>query len=179
MRQVVGSIEGEYRRYKKLGESALEQLTDEQAALRTSEGGNSVATIVWHISGNLQSRFTDFLHADGEKPWRDRESEFLARSVTRRELLEKWEKGWAALLEALAGLEDAQLVSEVKIRGVALSVLEALHRSLSHTAYHVGQIVFLAKMLRAGEWRYLTIPPGASAAYNANPFAEKPPTSTT
>jgi hypothetical protein len=175
MRQIVGSIEGEYRRYKKLGEAAIEQLTDEQAALATSEGGNSVATIVWHISGNLASRFTDFLTSDGEKPWRDRESEFVARPVRRRELVEQWEKGWAVLLEALAGLEDEQLFSEVKIRGVALSVLEALHRSLSHTAYHVGQVVFLAKLLRAGEWRYLTIPPGGSAAYNANPHAEKPP----
>jgi len=175
MRQIVGSIEGEYRRYKKLGESAIEQLTDEQAALATSAGGNSVATIVWHISGNLESRFTDFLDSDGEKPGRDRESEFRARSVTRPELLAKWEKGWAVLVDTLAGLEDAQIGAEVKIRGVGMSVLEALHRSLAHTAYHVGQIVFLAKMLRAGEWRYLTIPPGGSAAYNANPFAEKPP----
>jgi uncharacterized protein DUF1572 len=175
MRQIVGSIEGEYRRYKKLGESAIEQITDEQAALATSEGGNSVATIVWHISGNLASRFTDFLQSDGEKPWRDRESEFVARSVNRAELLAKWDQGWAVLLQTLAGLGDDQLATEVKVRGVGLSVLDALHRSLAHTAYHVGQVVFLAKMLRAGEWRYLTIPPGASAAYNANPIGEKPP----
>src|SRR5262245_45088222 len=175
MRQIVGSIEGEYRRYKKLGEAAIEQLTDDQASRATSDGSNSVATIVWHVSGNLASRFTDFLRSDGEKPWRDRESEFLVRSVTRAELVEKWEKGWAVLLEALAGLGDEHLGAPVKIRGVELSVADALHRSLSHTAYHVGQIVFLAKMLRSGDWRYLPIPPGGSAAYNANPSAEKPP----
>jgi hypothetical protein len=175
MRQIVESIEGEYRRYKKLGEAAIAQLADEELCRATSDGSNSVATIVWHVSGNLASRFTDFLQSDGEKPWRDRESEFLARSVTRPELLEKWEKGWAVLLQTLAGLGDEHLAAPVKIRGVALSVVDALHRSLSHTAYHVGQIVFLGKMLRAGGWRYLTIPPGGSAAYNANPFAEKPP----
>src|SRR5215470_10497174 len=167
MREIVSSLESQWRYYKKLGESAIQQVRDNE--LGRDAGGNSIAIIVWHIAGNLASRFTDFLSSDGEKPWRDRESEFLARSVTLRELLEKWEKGWAVLLEALAGLEDAQLPSEVKIRGVGHSVLEALHRSLSHTAYHVGQVVFLAKMLRAGEWRYLTIPPGGSAAYNADP----------
>ena len=175
MRQIVGSIEGEYRRYKKTAEGAIGQLADEQLLQSVGAGSNSIATLVWHISGNLASRFTDFLQSDGEKPWRDRETEFVAREVSRAELVEKWEKGWTVLLRSLAGLEDAQLHDMVKIRGVALSVLEALHRSLGHTSYHVGQIVFLAKVLRGAEWSYLSIPPGGSAAYNANPFAEKPP----
>ena len=172
-RRIVESIEGEYRRYKALAEGAIEQLDDGQLCQATGDGSNSIATIVWHVSGNLESRFTDFLEADGEKPWRDRDSEFLQRKVTRAELLEKWEKGWSVLFEALAGLNDEQLQEVVTIRGVPLSVADALHRSLAHAAYHVGQIVFLAKELRGGEWRYLSIPPGESAAYNENPLREK------
>jgi hypothetical protein len=123
----------------------------------------------------LESRFTDFLGADGEKPWRDRDSEFFERTVGRAELHEKWEAGWQALLGTLGELDDDRLFDEVTIRGVPLAVLDALHRSLSHTSYHVGQIVFLAKELRGGAWRYLTIPPGGTAAYNRNPIHEKPP----
>ena len=171
MRQIVGSIEGEYRRYKKLGEAAIEQLTDEQLSLVNAGAGNSIATLVWHISGNLESRFTDFLQSDGEKPWRNRDDEFLRRTIPQAELHEKWEKGWTVLLQSLAHLEDENLHAQVKIRGVPLSVLDALHRSLAHTSYHVGQIVFLAKALRGADWRYLTIPPGGSAAYNQNPVA--------
>jgi hypothetical protein len=175
MRQIVGSIEGEYRRYKKLAEGAMEQVTEEQLSLASASPGNSIATLVWHISGNLASRFTDLLQSDGEKPWRDRDDEFLHRTVLRAELRDKWEKGWTVLLRSLADLDDETLHALVKIRGVSLSVHEALHRSLAHTSYHVGQIVFLAKAFRGAEWRYLSIPLGGSAAYNANPFAERPP----
>ena len=175
MRQFVGSIEGEYRRYKAYGEGAIGQLADEQLSRTSGAGGNSIARLVWHVSGNLESRFTDFLQSDGEKPWRDREAEFADRTVSRAELREKWEKGWAVLFQALAELTDEQLNATVKIRGVPLAVHEALHRSLAHASYHVGQIVFLAKALRGAEWRHLSIPPGGSAAYNQNPFAEKPP----
>jgi hypothetical protein len=175
MRQIMGSIEGEYRRYKALGEGAIEQLADGELFQVGPSGGNSIATLVWHISGNLTSRFTDFLQSDGEKPWRDRETEFLHRTVTRAELREKWEKGWTVLFRSLAELDDEGLHAVVKIRGVPLSVHGALHRSLAHTSYHVGQIVFLGKAFRGGEWKYLSIPPAGSAAYNANPFAEKPP----
>jgi len=174
MRQIVGSLEAEYRRYKQLGEEAMAQLPEEQLGQASGPGANSVATIVWHISGNLASRFTDFLHSDGEKPWRDRDSEFLQRSVSRAELLERWEAGFSVLFGSLAEVDDETLHAPVTIRGVSLTVYEALHRSLAHTSYHVGQIVFLAKELRSGRWRWLTIPPGGSAAYNKNPFAEKP-----
>jgi uncharacterized damage-inducible protein DinB len=175
MRLIVGSIEAEYRRYKHLADEAMEQITEEQLSRRVGSGGNSIATLVWHVSGNLESRFTDFLQSDGEKPGRDRDSEFLPRTVSRAELREKWERGWNVLFEALARLEDGQLQQSVKIRGVALSVLEALHRSLTHASYHIGQIVFIAKELRGADWRYLTIPPGGTAAYNRNPVGEKPP----
>jgi hypothetical protein len=172
-REIVSSVEGEYRRYKMLGEGALEQMPEGDFA-RQLEGGNSVATIVWHISGNLESRFMDFLTSDGEKEWRDREAEFARRSVSREALLQKWNRGWSVLLAALEALDDSQLSSKVTIRGVALSVIEALHRSLAHASYHVGQIVFLGRVLRGDAWKYLTIPPGGSAAYNANPVHEKP-----
>ena len=174
-RRIVASIEGEYRRYKQLGENALEQLTDEQLCLKANPEGNSIATLMWHISGNLASRFTDFLTSDGEKPWRDRESEFLTHTVDRMKLREKWESGWTTLLRSLADLDDRQLHTVVTIRGVPLSVHEALHRSLAHTSYHVGQIVFLAKAFQGANWRYLSIPPGQSEQYNKNPVAEKPP----
>ncbi len=113
--------------------------------------------------------------SDGEKPWRHRESEFLARTVDRTELRQKWESGWTILFRSLADLDDDRLHAVVTIRGVALAVHEAPHRSLAQTSYHVGQIVFLAKTLRGADWHYLSIPPGESETYNRNPVAEKPP----
>jgi uncharacterized damage-inducible protein DinB len=175
MRPILESIEAEYRRYKLLAEGAMEQLSEEELSRSLGTTGNSVTTILCHVSGNLESRFSDFLQSDGEKPWRDRDSEFLRRTIPRAELREKWERGWSTLMGSLAGLEDAQLQQTVTIRGVPLSVTEALHRSLTHMSYHVGQIVFLSKELLGGQWRYLTIPPGGTAAYNKNPVSEKPP----
>ena len=125
--------------------------------------GNSLAVICWHISGNLESRFTDFLTSDGEKPWRDREQEFAARSVSRAELKAKWERGWGVLGSALAGLADADLSKTVTIRGQALAVHEALYRALAHISYHVGQVVFLAKHFAGSNWTSLSIPKNRSA----------------
>jgi uncharacterized damage-inducible protein DinB len=132
-----------------------------------------VAAIVWHIAGNLRSRFTDFLTTDGEKPWRDRESEFALRAVTPADVRAKWDEGWNVLLQTLSTLSDADLSRTVTIRGQALSALDALLRSVTHTSYHVGQIVFLARSLRGKRWEWLTIPPGQSDAYNQNPDREK------
>ncbi|MBI3400945.1 MAG: DUF1572 family protein [Acidobacteria bacterium] len=169
---IVESIRAEYLRYKALAESAIAQLDDAQLSVDGESGSNSIAVICWHVAGNLKSRFTDFLTADGEKPWRRREEEFQPRRVTRNELLEKWESGWAPLLDALATLTDAQLQGMVTIRRQPLVVHEALHRSLGHTAYHVGQIVYLAKSLRGDAWKSLSIPPGGSDAYNRDPTKE-------
>lgn len=174
MSTVVESIRGEYLRYKALAEGALAQVGDERLGVEPGPSSNSLARIVWHVSGNLASRFTDFLTSDGEKPWRNRDEEFESRTVSRQELLEKWEKGWTALLGALETLTDADLGRTVTIRGQSLMVHEALHRSLAHTSYHVGQIVFLAKTFTGTGWMYLSIAPGASAAYNADPRHEKP-----
>jgi hypothetical protein len=171
---VIESIRGEYQRYKKLAEAAISQVEEARLSAAPSTEGNSIATICWHVAGNLKSRFTDFLTSDGEKPWRNREEEFDARSVSRTALLAKWDDGWSALFAALDGLSDDLLGREVRIRGQALSVLEALHRSLAHTSYHVGQIVFLAKENAGANWRSLSIPKGQSAAFNQNPGGQKP-----
>ena len=161
------AIADEYTRYKALGEAAIAQLDDEELSLVASEGGNSIVTIVWHLAGNLESRFTDFRTSDGEKPWRDRDDEFVMRNVTKASLLEKWNRGWQALLTAIGELSDADLLQMITIRRQQLRIDQALQRSLAHTAYHVGQIVFLAKQIRSGEWRCLSIPLGGSAAHNA------------
>ena len=175
MTAFVRSIGAEYQRYKALAEGAIRQLMDAELSLPAPGGGNSIAVLVWHISGNLASRFTDFLRSDGEKPWRDRDAEFAPRAVTSAELLQKWEDGWSVLFGALDGLTDEQLAQSVTIRGQAMKVHEALHRSLAHASYHVGQIVFLAKSLRGESWQYMSIPPGKSAEYNQNPTMEKAP----
>jgi len=174
-RHVIESIEGEYRRYKSLGEAVIAQLSQEELAVHASAESLSIATLVWHMSGNLESRFTDFLTADGEKPWRHRETEFEDRMGDRDQLIEKWERGWVALFQALEALTDEDLDRSIAIRGVALTVCEALHRSLAHASYHAGQIVYIGKMLRGEDWSYLSIPPGASVAYNANPTLERAP----
>lgn len=173
-RHIIESIEGEYRRYKTLGEKTIAQLSHEELVVHGSPESLSISTIVWHVAGNLQSRFTDFLTSDGEKPWRHRETEFEDRQVTREELVEKWEAGWRALFDALAPLTDEDLDRSVTIRGVPLTVCEALHRSLAHVSYHVGQMTYIGKMLKGEEWMYLSIPPGGSAEYNENPVLEKP-----
>src|SRR4029453_6029611 len=129
------SISADYRRYKALAEAALEQVPEAALSQPGPSGGNSLATICWHVAGNLESRFTDFLTSDGEKPWRQREEEFAARSVSKAALLAKWEEGWAAPLGALTNLTDEQLQATVTIRQQPLKVHEALHRSLAHLAY--------------------------------------------
>ena len=172
MASIIESIRAEYLRYKALAEAAINQLNEAELSRQGPNGGNSVAVICWHLSGNLRSRFTDFLASDGEKPWRRREEEFQRRTVTRPELLAKWDEGWSVLLATLATLSDEQLASTITIRRQPFLVHEALHRSLAHVAYHTGQIVYIAKSLRGTDWQYLSIPPGTSDAYNQNPVSE-------
>jgi len=162
---VLNSIGSEYRRYKGLGEGAIAQLDDADFS-KPAGGGNSIAILVWHISGNLKSRFADFLTSDGEKPWRARDEEFIDRSVTRAQLLETWEEGWRVLFAALATLQPDDLERTVTIRTQPMAVHDALHRSLAHVSYHVGQIVYIAKALRGDTWKYMSIPPGKSEEFN-------------
>lgn len=174
MRHVIESIQGEFGRYKDLAERAMDQLPEADLSKPGPNGGSSIATICWHIAGNLQSRFTDFLDTDGEKPWRAREEEFLPRDVPRADLLARWAVGWNVLLQTLSTLDDGHLGRTVTVRGQVLRVDEALHRALAHVSYHVGQIVYLAKAMRGREWTYLSIPPGGTAAYNQAPDRERP-----
>ena len=154
-----------YRNYKQLGERAIAQVSDEQLHALVDTDSNSIAIIVKHLAGNLRSRFTDFLKSDGEKPWRNRDEEFDDRAVTRQEFLAKWEQGWSVLFGALDGLTDANLRDTITIRGQAHAVHEALHRSVAHTSYHVGQMVYIAKALRGDQWKSLSIPRGQSQSY--------------
>jgi hypothetical protein len=171
---ILSSITAEFRRYKALGDSALAQLEDAELALPGPNGGNSAAVLVWHIGGNLASRFTDFLTSDGEKLWRQRDEEFVQRAVTRHEVVEKWNAGWNALFNALDELTDDHLRTTVTIRGQSFEVHEALHRALAHISYHVGQLVYLAKSIRGDSWTCLSIPIGGSEAYNKNPIQQDP-----
>jgi hypothetical protein len=173
-RKLIESITGEYSRYKALGEGAFAQVRDEEFSRELGDNANSIAIIVWHLGGNLKSRFTDFRTTDGEKPWRNREEEFAQRRVSRDELVAKWEDGWRVLFSALAELADADLSQTVTIRKQSLTIDQALLRSLAHASYHVGQIVHIAKTLRGADWRSLSIPRGGSDAYNRNPVRETP-----
>jgi len=171
---IIQSIAAEFLRYKTLAEAAIRQLDDAQLSIQGPAGGNSIAVLCWHVSGNLRSRFTDFLTSDGEKPWRHRDEEFEPRRVTHAELLAKWEVGWGVLQDALSALDESQLERTVTIRGTPMRVIEALHRALGHVSMHTGQIVYLAKALRGEGWTYLSIPPGKSVEYNRKPSKERP-----
>jgi len=175
MRDVVASIESEFERYRRMGEGAFGQVPDSELGRAAEGNGNSITTLVQHLSGNFRSRFTEFLTSDGEKPWRDRESEFIPRPMSRPELRAAWDGGWKVLTEALAGLSDEDLGRSVAIRGEPLAVRQALHRSLAHLSYHVGQMVMLGRAIQQDRWRFLTIPPGKSAEYNRAPSLEKAP----
>jgi uncharacterized damage-inducible protein DinB len=157
-----------FGRQKGLAEQALAQLDDAEFFQRPAEQSNSVALIVKHLAGNLRSRWTDFLTSDGDKPWRDRDAEFvLGPNDTRARLLAAWEEGWAALLGTLAGLGEADLAKRVTIRGEEHSVLQAVHRSLTHAAYHAGQVLYVARLVKPEGWHWVTIPPGQSERFKA------------
>lgn len=172
MNELLAHIEAEYRLYKRLGEGALRQM-EANDLVADPDNANSAAVIVWHLAGNLESRFMDFLTADGEKPWRHRDAEFESRHVSRPEITEKWDRGWDILFAALADLTEEDLTRTVTIRGVPIRVDAALLRSMAHVAYHVGQIVYLGRRFQGEAWEYLTIPPGQSAAYNESPTLER------
>jgi uncharacterized damage-inducible protein DinB len=154
-----------FRHYKGLVERAMAQLTDEQLVTALDQESNSVAVIVKHMTGNMRSRFTDFLTTDGEKPDRRRDMEFRDPLETRQALLASWEEAWACLFAALEPLTENDLTRTVKIRGEAHSVMQAINRQVAHYSYHSGQIVFLAKHLNAGAWKSLSVPRGQSEQF--------------
>lgn len=157
-----------FRGYKRLAEATLAQLAEDEFFYAPDAESNSVAIIIKHISGNLRSRWTDFLTTDGEKPDRNRDQEFeLHQEATREQLMMQWEAGWESLFQTLAGLQAGDLTRTIYIRSEPHSVVQAINRSLTHYAYHVGQIVYLGKQIRKATWKSLSIPKGKSAEFNA------------
>ena len=155
-----------FRQYKKVAELAMEQVTDEQLTAVLDAESNSIAIIVKHMSGNMRSRFTDFLTTDGEKPDRDRDSEFVDPPATRKALLDAWEDGWARVFRALEPLSEKDLGRTITIRGEAHSVMQAVNRQVAHYGLHVGQIVMLAKHFACDRWKSLSVPKNRSAEFN-------------
>ena len=152
-------VRAQFRKTKKLAEDALAQVSDGELLTTLDPEANSIAVVMRHMAGNLRSRFTDFLTTDGEKPTRNRDGEFeIEQPLTRAQIMADWESGWRVLFGALDGLTADDLLRDVYIRGERHSVIQALDRQLTHHAYHVGQIVFLAKHLRSATWRSLSIP---------------------
>jgi hypothetical protein len=155
-----------FHQYKRLAEGAMAQVSDEQLCATLDPEMNSIAVIVKHMAGNMRSRWTDFLTTDGEKPSRNRDSEFDEPPATRTELMALWDDGWRCLFTALEGLTDADLVRTITIRGEAHSVMQAINRQVAHYPYHCGQIIFLAKHLQSANWKSLSVPRKQSAEFN-------------
>ncbi|MPR32896.1 DUF1572 domain-containing protein [Salmonirosea aquatica] len=166
------SVIKQFEYYKMLGDKSFDQLSDDQLFWKANEDSNSIAAIVKHLWGNMLSRWTDFLTSDGEKEWRDREGEFDDDITNREDMMTKWNEGWNCLFAALRPLTEAELENTVYIRNQGHTVTEAINRQLAHYAYHVGQIVFIGKMLRDNAWKSLSIPRGNSGTYNAEKFAQ-------
>ena len=155
-----------FRTYKSLGERAMAQVSDEQLQLAIDAESNSIAIIVKHLAGNMRSRWTDFLTTDGEKPDRNRDTEFDTPPATRAALMESWEAGWRRVFAALEPLKDSDLERTVYIRNEPHSVMQAINRQVAHYALHIGQIIFLAKHLQSSRWVSLSIPRGKSGDFN-------------
>lgn len=155
-----------FRNYKKLAERAIEQVSDDEFFAAIDEEANSIAIIVKHIAGNLRSRWTDFLTSDGEKPDRKRDTEFELVDDTRQSLMKFWEDGWRILFDAIEPLTPDDFSRTITIRGEPHTIVEAINRQLTHYAYHVGQIVLLAKHFRSAEWKTLSVPKNRSAEFN-------------
>jgi hypothetical protein len=156
-----------FRYYKNLAERAMAQVSDEQLNAALDQEMNSIAIIVKHMYGNMRSRWTDFLTSDGEKPDRNRDTEFVAPAETREALMKQWEDGWNCLFSALGPLTDEDLARTVTIRGEAHSVMQAINRQIGHYSYHCGQIVFLAKHFQKDHWKSLSVPRNRSGEFNS------------
>jgi len=156
------------RGHKRMGESAMSQLSDQEFFVMLDGEANSVAVLVKHLAGNMRSRFTDFLTSDGEKPNRFRDREFeVSPATTRAEVMAWWEEGWTCVFNATDSLKPEDVMNTVTIRGEPHTVLQAINRQIAHYAQHIGQIVFLAKHLRSSEWKTLSIPRGKSEEFNS------------
>jgi len=163
---VLEALVGEFGRYKRTAERALDQLRDEDFFVRLNDRQNSIYVIVKHMAGNMRSRWTDFLTSDGEKPDRHRDDEFIEQSVPREQILRMWEEGWQCTFAALSELREGDLLKTVTIRGEPMTAVSAITRQVAHYAHHVGQIILIANHIKGPDWKWLTIPPGQSETYS-------------
>ncbi len=169
-------VRRQFRGYKRLAEGAIAQLKDEELFTTLDPEANSIAVVMKHMAGNMRSRFRDFLTTDGEKPDRHRDQEFeMNIDATRADMVRQWEEGWSCIFSAIEALTPEDVMRTVTIRGEPHTVLQALNRQVAHYAYHIGQIVFLAKHFRSSDWKSLSIPRGKSEEYNRKPLSERKP----
>ncbi len=166
------SVKKQFEYYKMLGEKTFAQLEEEQFFWQYNQESNSIAFIVSHLCGNMLSRWTDFLTSDGEKEWRQRDAEFENSTTTKQQVIDQWNQGWQCLFDAINSLKEEDLAKIIYIRNMGHSVTEAINRQLAHYPYHVGQIVFIGKMVCDQNWASLSIPRNKSSEYNADKFAK-------
>ena len=170
--EYLNSVRKQFEYYKSLGERTFEQLNEKDLFWNYNEESNSIAITVNHLWGNMKSRWTNFLTTDGEKEWRNRDSEFESEIKSEVELISKWNDAWNCLFEALASINTENFDTKVFIRNQEHSIIEAINRQLAHYSYHIGQIVYIGKMIKGSEWKSLTIPKGRSTEFNQEKFSK-------
>ena len=172
IQEYLSSTRQQFKQYKVMGEKTFSQLQDADLFWQYNDDSNSIAIIANHLSGNMISRWTDFLTTDGEKEWRKRDQEFEPVIKTRDELLTAWEKGWACLFDGFDTIDESNFDTKIYIRNEEHSIIKSVNRQLAHCAYHVGQIVYIAKMINSENWESLSIPKGKTAEYNKRKFSQ-------
>lgn len=160
--------------YKELGEKTFEQLEEKDFHLLPTSESNSIAVIVQHLTGNMLSRFTNFLTEDGEKEWRQRDDEFEIHDLSKQQIIDLWNKGWQCCFEALQSLTANDLLTIIYIRKEPLTVVDAINRQLAHYPYHIGQIIYIGRMIKNKDWKNLSIPKGLSSQYNSGDQLKDP-----
>jgi len=168
----LNSVKKQFEYYKTLGEKTFDQLDEDDFFWQYNLESNSIAIMVNHLYGNMKSRWTEFLTADGEKEWRNRDLEFENIIKTKNELLNKWNEGWVCLFTALNSINEDNFNQEIYIRNQSHSIVEAINRQLAHYSYHIGQIVFLGRMIKGNSWISLSIPKGKSTEFNKDKFSK-------
>ena len=172
MNNYLESVKRQFEYYKMLGEKAMEQVPEDKLFWQFNEESNSIATIVKHLWANMLSRWTDFLTTDGEKEWRNRDAEFENDINSREQMMKNWNEGWNCVFAALNQLTEADLNKQIFIRNQGQTVVDAINRQLAHYPHHIGQILFIGKMICGNKWRSLSIPKGKSKEFNADKFSK-------
>lgn len=170
MNSYLQSVLKEFNYYKSLGDQTIDRLDEKQLNFIPDQTSNSIAVLIQHLHGNMKSRWTDFLTSDGEKTWRNRDEEFKVNNPSKEALLELWNEGWKTLLDTMESLEESDLDKKIYIRNMSHTVIEAINRQLTHYAFHVGQIIFIGKLILGKEWQSLSIPLNKSESYNKEKF---------